>query len=116
MATAGIQKALEGYDRLKNRLKTSEIKKHIKEERMYTSGAAIIGAALAGAADAKYRGPDGGAKKIGPIPAVAGISLAAALAGLTDYVPGGAYVGMVGVGGLCYLVGRSANEHMAAKQ
>lgn len=114
MATTGITKALEGFDRLKARVRANEIRKHVKDERMYAGGTALIGALLAGAADAKYRAPDGGQKKIGPIPAVAGIAAAAAVVGLTDYVPGGAYVGMAGIGGLCYLVGKAANEHVAA--
>jgi hypothetical protein len=114
MATVGITKALEGYDRLKQRLKTDQIRKHIKEERMYAGGAAIIGALVTGAAEAKYRAADGTDKKIGPIPVVAGLAAAAAVVGMTDYVPGGVYVGMAGIGGLCYLVGKAANDHVTA--
>jgi hypothetical protein len=115
MATTGIQKALEGFDRLKARIKNESIRKHIKEERGYAGLAAIAGAAIVGAADAKYREADGSSKKLmGVVPAVGAASGALAVAGLTDLIPGGVYVGMVGVGGLCYLVGKAANEHVAA--
>lgn len=117
MATAGIQRALEGYDRLKQRIKSSEMRKHIKEERGYAGLAAIVGAAMAGAADAKYRAPDGSSKKlVGPVPAVGAVSAGLAVAGLTDLIPGGVYIGMVGVGGICYLVGKASHDHVAETQ
>lgn len=117
MATAGIQKALEGYDRLKARIKSTEIRKHIKEERGYAGIAAIVGAAVAGAADAKYRDADGTSKKIlGAVPAVGAASVALALGGLTDLIPGGVYVGMVGIGGVCYLVGKASHDHVVSSQ
>lgn len=113
MATPGITKALEGFDRLKTRMKNAEIAKHVKEERAYAAGAAVVGALIAGAADAKYRAPDGTTRKVGPIPAVGGASAVLALAGLTDLVPGGVYIGMAGIGGLCYVAGKFAHDHVA---
>lgn len=109
MATVGITKALEGFDRLKARVKNAEIRKHIKEERGYAGMAALVGAAVAGAADAKY--PE---KKLGPVPLVGAASAALALGGMTDLIPGGVYVGMLGVGGLCYYVGKATHDHVAA--
>lgn len=109
MATTGITKALEGFDRLKARVKNAEIKKHIKEERGYAGLAALAGAAIAGAADAKY--PE---KKLGPVPIVAAGSAVLALGGMIDVIPGGVYIGMLGVGGLCYYVGKASHDHVAS--
>jgi len=114
MATPGIQKALEGFDRLKARVRNAEIRKHVKEERAYAAGSALLGAVLAGAADAKYRNTDGTPKSFGPVPAVGAVSAAAALAGLTDLLGStGVYVGMAGVGGLCYVAGKFSHDHVA---
>jgi len=114
MATVGITKALERYDRLKASLKNSSIRKHVKEERGYAGIAAIVGAAAAGAADAKYKADDGTTKKTLGVPTVALASVALALAGLTDLVPGGVYIGMAGIGGLCYIVGKTSHDQVAA--
>lgn len=114
MATVGITKALERYDRLKASIKNGAIRKHVKEERGYAGIAAIVGAAAAGAADAKYKADDGTSKKTIGIPTVGLVSGALAVAGLFDVVPGGIYVGMAGIGGICYLVGKTSHDHVAS--
>jgi hypothetical protein len=112
-------KALEGYDKLKSSIRNRAQAAKVSKERSYGAGVAVISAAIAGAADAKYKADDGTPKKlVGPLPAVGTISAVAAMAGLTDYVPGAYFVGMAGVGGLCYVIGKYSHdrtaEHMAA--
>lgn len=113
MATAGVVKVLESYDKLKARIHNTKIREHVKQERAYAAGSAVLGALLAGAADAKYRAPDGTSRKLGPVPAVAGASVALAALGITDLIPYGVYLGMAGVGGLCYVVGKAGYDHMS---
>ena len=119
MATPGLVKALEGFDRLKTTMRNAKERTKFKEQQAYGASTAVIAAALAGAADAKYRADDGTAKKlVGPIPMVGGIAAIAALAGLSEYVPGSHYVGMAGIGALSYVIGKYSHdktvEHMAA--
>jgi hypothetical protein len=119
MASPGLVKALEGFDRLKTSIRNKAITARVREERAYGAGTAVIAAALAGAADAKYRADDGTAKKlVGPIPMVGGIAAILAIGGLTEYVPGSHYVGMAGVGALSYVIGKYSHdktvEHMQA--
>jgi len=114
MATPGITKVIQAYDTLKTKVANTKLKEHVKQERGYAAGSAVLGAILAGAADAKYRDPDGSSKKLGPIPAVVGISAGVALLGITDLIPYGVYMGMAGVGGVCYYVGKSAFDHVSS--
>lgn len=112
MATPGMVRALEGYDKLKARWANTRLKEHVKQERAYAAGSAVLGALLAGAADAKYRATDGTAKKVVGLPAVMVASGGLALLGITDLIPYGVYLGMAGVGGLCYGVGKAGFDHM----
>jgi hypothetical protein len=114
MASPGITKALERLDRIQVRQKTERLVRSIKGDRLTSGGITLVGAILAGAADAKYRDADGTEKKIGPVPAVAAGSAALAVVGLSDLVPGGQYVGMVGIGGLAYVLGKMAHDHVTA--
>ena len=116
MATQGITRALESFDKLKARIANTRLKEHVKQERAYAAGSAVLGALLAGAADAKYREADGTQKKIGPVPAVAGVSVALAALGITDLIPYGVYMGMAGVGGLCYVAGKAGFDHTTNSQ
>ena len=109
-------RALEGYDKLRARWASTKLKEHVKQERAYAAGSAVIGALLAGAADAKYREADGTQKKIGPVPVVVGASIAVAALGITDLIPYGVYLGMAGVGGVCYAVGKAGFDHVTANQ
>lgn len=114
MASPGITKALERLDRIQVRQKTERLVKSIKGDRLTAGGVTLVGAILAGAADAKYKEADGTPKKLGPVPIVTAVAGLAAIVGLSDMVPGGAYVGMVGIGGLAYEFGRMAHDHVAA--
>jgi len=114
MGSPGITKALERLDRIQVRAKTERLVKSIKGDRLTSAGVTLVGAVLAGAADAKYKEADGTPKKLGPIPVVAGVAALAAVVGLSDLVPGGAYVAMIGVGGLSYELGKMAHDHVAA--
>ena len=114
MATPGIQKVIEGYDKLKTAVQNKKLREHVKQERAYAAGSAVLGALLAGAADAKYKNPDGSPRTIGPIPAVGGVSIALAALGITDLIPYGVYLGMAGVGGLCYVAGKFSYDHVTA--
>lgn len=117
MASPGLVKALEGFDRLKTSIRNKAAMAKVREERAYGAGTAVIAAVVAGAADAKYKADDGSPKKlVGPVPLVGGIAAIAAVAGLSDYVPGAHYVGMAGVGALSYVLGKYSHdktvEHM----
>jgi hypothetical protein len=115
MASHGIANALEKLDRLQVRQKTERLVKSIKGERITMAGVTLLGAVAAGAADAKYKEADGTPKKlVGPIPVVGGLAALATVIGLSDLVPGGSYVAMVGIGGLSYELGRMAHDHVAA--
>jgi hypothetical protein len=113
MASPGITKALERLDRIQVRAKTERLVKSIKGDRLTSAGVTLVGAVLAGAADAKYKEADGTPKKVGPVPVVAGLAAVAAIVGLSDMVPGGSYIAMVGVGGLSYELGKMAHDHIA---
>ena len=120
MASPGLVKALEGFDRLKTTIRNKAQMAKVREERASGAGTAIIAAVAAGAADAKYRADDGTAKKlVGPIPMVGAIAGVAAVMGLSEAVPGSHYIGMAGIGGLSYVMGKYAHdktaEHMQAK-
>lgn len=114
MASPGITKALERLDRIQVRQKTERLVKSIKGDRLTSGGITLVGAIIAGAADGKYKESDGSPKKIGPVPMVPAVFAAMAVVGLSDMVPGGNYVGMVGIGGLAYELGRMAHDHVAA--
>jgi hypothetical protein len=114
MTTAAITKALESADRRLASIKRHKEALKIREERAYAAGAALVGAVIAGVADAKYRDADGSSKKVLKLPAVGLASGLLALGGISEYVPGGIYIGMLGVGGLCYVIGKAAHDHQAA--
>jgi hypothetical protein len=114
MASPGITKALERLDRLQVKAKTERLVKSIKGERITSSGVTLLGAVIAGAATAKFKNADGTAKTIGPVPLVPAVSAGLAALGLSDMVPGGIYIGMIGVGGLAYALGTMAHDHVAA--
>ncbi len=113
---AGIMKALEGYDKLKTKTQNAAKLAKLETQRMYGAGTALLAAVAAGAADAKYRGDDGGDKKILGVPVVVGASAVATLAGLSGWVPYGYYVGMAGVGGLCYKAGSYSHQKQLEHQ
>jgi hypothetical protein len=114
MATAAITKALESADRRLMAFKRQKEALKIREERAYVAGTALLGAVVAGIADAKYRDADGTSKKIMKVPAIGGASALLALGGISELVPGGIYIGMLGVGGLCYVIGKAAYDHQAS--
>ena len=111
---ASIRNALEKLDKIQVRQKTERLVRSIKGDRMTSAGVTIVGAILAGAADAKYKETDGTPKKIGPVPIVTGAAALMAVVGFSDMVPGGQYVAMFGVGGLSYEFGKMAHDHIAA--
>jgi hypothetical protein len=111
---ATLTKALERLDRMQVKQRTQALVKHIKGERVTTAGVTLLGAVWAGAADGKYKEADGTPKKVGPVPMVAALAGVLAVVGLTDLVPGGTYIGMIGVGGLSYELGRMAHDHVVA--
>lgn len=113
MATTAITKALESADRRLMQFKRHKEALKIKEERAYAAGAAIVGAVVAGVADAKYRDADGTSKKVMKIPVVGLASGVLALGGISELVPGGIYIGMLGIGGLCYVIGKAAHDHQS---
>jgi hypothetical protein len=107
-----VSKALERLDRMQVRQKTAAMVKHIKGDRVTSAGVTLLGAVLAGAAEGKYKEADGTPKKLGPVPMVAAAAGALAVVGLTDLVPGGTYIGMAGIGGLSYELGKMAHDHV----
>ena len=109
---ATLTKALERLDRMQVKQRTQALVKHIKGERVTTAGVTLLGAVLAGAADGKYKEADGTPKKVGPVPMIPVLAGALAVVGLTDLVPGGTYIGMIGVGGLSYELGRMTHDHV----
>jgi hypothetical protein len=111
MASPGITKALERLDRLQVKAKTDRLVKSIQGDRATTSGITLVGAVAAGVAQAKYKNADGTPKSLGPVPVVAAVSALMAAAGLSNMVPGGQYVGPLGVGGLAYVLGTIAHDH-----
>lgn len=105
MATQAITKIVDGYEKLKAAGVKAKVQAKLKTERVGGAAAAIVGGALAGLADGRYRDDDGGPKHILGAPAVVVGSGLAAIAGISGWVPGGLYVGLAGVGGLAYAVG-----------
>jgi hypothetical protein len=116
MATQAITRIVDGYERLKGSITKAKAKAKIKGERMVGGASALVGGALAGYADGKFRDDDGGTKHVLGVPAIAGASALAAVAGISELVPGGMYLGMAGVGGLAYVVGKAMYERGAAKK
>jgi hypothetical protein len=109
MASSAITKVITQFDRLKTAAKNTKIKEHIREQNMFAMGGALAGAAIAGVVDAKYNA-DGSSTKTTIALAASGAILA--VGGITDYVPGGLVIGMTGIGILCYIVGKKANDKM----
>jgi hypothetical protein len=109
-------KALEKLDRMQSHARNIKQVARIREERLYGSATALAGAIAAGAADAKYRADDGTDKKVGPVPVIGAVAALTAVAGLSDYVPGSFYVGMVGIGALSYKIGKYAHDKMVERQ
>lgn len=115
MASSAIEKVIGQFDRMKTAAKNAKIKEHIQQQNMFAMGGALAGAAVAGVIDAKYNS-DGASTKTTIALVASGALLA--VGGVTDYIPGGLVIGMTGVGILCYIVGKKANdkmkEHLAA--
>jgi hypothetical protein len=117
MPSTSIAKIAENYDRLQARVKKGAEITKLRSDRMLGAGVAIMGGPLAAAMQAKLKLADGTNHKVLGIPTVAGIGVLCVAAGLTDYVPYGGPVGMLGSGILAYIVGRAVEDryHPAAK-
>lgn len=105
MASTSIEKALEAADKFKMRVLRGKELAKVEKERVYGGVAGVVGGIVSGALDAKYRDPDGSAKKFGGhVPAIGGFNALVAVLGMSGYIP--AYIGQLGLGGLSYNLGK----------
>jgi hypothetical protein len=94
------RQTLARADRAIVTLRNMRAKARLNMQRTYGMGAALAGAAAAGAADAYLDEP-----KVVGFPATPLASAGLMLLGLFDVVPGAEYIAQAGLGGACYSVG-----------
>ena len=112
MASQAIQALARRAESARNTLANMREKARIQEERAVTVVEVALGGGVAGFVDGYWGDP-----KIFGMPAMAGVGVIMALAGLSGFVPGGMHVASIGVGlatGPLYMAARDKGMSAAA--